>query len=245
LYIAGGKHSVVVVVVEDRMPENVSTDPAYWALFYFVITGWFTFAIVFISRKRPAGSPKPIRNNQSIWGVLLMGVGMALVWWLRRPVGTAIVSISLPVCYLVDLVACALTVASIWFILAAVRVLGKQWNVRAIVVEQHQLITSGPYAIVRHPIYTGMFGLMLATGLANSTWYALLLALAFAIPGTLMRIHQEEILLRDNFGIQFETYQKAVPALLPKLRRHGHAAYQAPASDGTGAVEPDRGRAKM
>jgi len=134
------------------------------------------------------------------------------------------VPISLPTSYLLDLFACSLTVASIWFILAAVRLLGKQWNVRAIVVERHQLITSGPYAVVRHPIYTGMFGLMLATGVANSTWYSLLLAIGFALPGTLMRIQQEETLLHETFGVQFETYQKSVPALFPRLRRHGHAA---------------------
>jgi protein-S-isoprenylcysteine O-methyltransferase Ste14 len=119
--------------------------------------------------------------------------------------------------YILDFIACALTVASIWLILAAIRLLGKQWNVRAIVVEKHQLVTTGPYAFVRHPVYTGMFGLMVATGIANSTWYSLLLAIGFAFVGTLMRIRQEEELLRETFGADFDAYRKKVPAFLPWL----------------------------
>jgi len=159
------------------MPEIVTLDPMYWIVFWFVIVGWFVFAVAFLLRKRPDTSTKRVRNNQSVWGVMLMGIGMALVWWIRRPVGLAFVPTSLVASYLLDLLACCLTVGSIWLILAAIRLLGKQWNVRAIVVEHHQLITTGPYSFVRHPIYTGMFGLMLATGIANSYWYSLLAAI--------------------------------------------------------------------
>ena len=200
------------------MSEIVNRDPMYWSLFWFVMASWFVFAIAFLLRKRSEPSAKRVRNNRSIWGVLLMGVGMALVWWIRRPVGTSFISNSLTASYLLDVLACILTITSIALVLSAVRLLGKQWNVRAILVEQHQLITSGPYAIVRHPIYTGMFGLMLATGIANSTWYSLLLAIGFAFIGTLIRIRQEEGLLRETFGAEFDDYRKRVPAFLPWLR---------------------------
>jgi protein-S-isoprenylcysteine O-methyltransferase Ste14 len=196
----------------------------YWIVFWFVIAGWFAFAIAFLLRKRPEASSRRVRNNRSIWGVILMGVGMALVWVVRRPVGAAFVPNSMAASYSFDLAACALTVGSIWPIMAAVRLLGKQWNVRAIVVEHHQLVTSGPYSFVRHPIYAGMFGLMLAVGIANSYWYSLLVAVGFALAGTLMRVRQEEQLLRETFGAAFDAYQKTVPAFLPRFRRHGHAA---------------------
>jgi len=200
------------------MSEIVNRDPMYWSLFWFVMASWFVFAIAFLLRKRSEPSAKRVRNNRSIWGVLLMGVGMALVWWIRRPVGTAFVSNSLEASYILDFFACSLTVGSIWLILTAIRLLGKQWNVRAIVVEKHRLVTTGPYAFVRHPIYTGLFGLMVATGITNSTWYSMLLAFGFTFVGTLMRIRQEEKLLRETFGTEFEAYQNTVPAFLPWLR---------------------------
>jgi protein-S-isoprenylcysteine O-methyltransferase Ste14 len=199
------------------MPENVTLDPMFWIVFCFVMAGWFVFAIAFVLRKRPETSSGRIRNNRSIRGVLLMGVGMALVWWVRRPVGVAFIPISLAASYLLDFVACTLTVGSIWLILAAIRLLGKQWNVMAMVVEHHQLIATGPYSFVRHPIYTGMFGLMLATGIANGYWYSLLAAIGFAVVGTFMRIREEEQLLRDTFGADFDAYQKTVPAFFPRL----------------------------
>ena len=206
------------------MPESTTIDPLFWIVFYFVLVGWFAFGIAFLLRRRPGTSAKRIRNNRSIWGVVLMGIGMFLVWWIRRPAGVAFIPNSLVASYLLDGVACALTVGSIWLILAAIRLLGKQWNVRAIVVEQHQLITTGPYAFVRHPIYTGMFGLMVATGIANGYWYSLLTAIGFAVFGTLLRIREEERLLREIFGGDFEVYRETVPAFFPHRRRSGHAA---------------------
>jgi protein-S-isoprenylcysteine O-methyltransferase Ste14 len=144
---------------------------------------------------------------------------MALVWWVRRPAGSAIIPGSIEVSYVLDVVACLLTIASIGLVLAAVRSLGKQWNVRAMLVDQHTLVTTGPYAIVRHPIYTGILGVMMATGLVNTYWFVVLAALAFGFAGTTMRIRQEELLLHKQFGAEFEAYKKTVPAFLPWFSR--------------------------
>ncbi|MGI9088170.1 MAG: methyltransferase family protein [Chthoniobacterales bacterium] len=55
--------------------------------------------------------------------------------------------------------------ASVWLVLAAVRTLGKNWSLAARVTTDHELIETGPYARVRHPIYTGMLGMLIADGL--------------------------------------------------------------------------------
>ncbi len=72
--------------------------------------------------------------------------------------------------------------------LAAIRALGRQWNVKATLVENHKLITTGPYRMVRHPIYLGMLGMMAATGVARSYWYVLLFAIVLGTAGTVVRI---------------------------------------------------------
>jgi protein-S-isoprenylcysteine O-methyltransferase Ste14 len=60
-----------------------------------------------------------------------------------------------------------------------------------------------------------MFGMMIATGLAASYWWALLPAIVVFWVGTLMRVRSEEKLLREAFGKEFEEYTRCVPALLP------------------------------
>ncbi len=98
------------------------------------------------------------------------------------------------------------------------RTLGKQLSLAARVVENHELITSGPYGIVRHPIYTGMFGLTMATGLALSAWQALAAGAAIFVLGTWIRIATEERLLRSVFGDAYDQYARRVPAFIPGAR---------------------------
>ena len=114
--------------------------------------------------------------------------------------------------------AVVLAAVSVGMVIAALRILGKQWAVAARVVEGHQLITEGPYAIVRNPIYCGMFGMMISTGIAFSTWYALIVAIPVFWYGTLIRVQTEEKLLRETFGDEFDDYKRRVPSLIPKLR---------------------------
>jgi protein-S-isoprenylcysteine O-methyltransferase Ste14 len=118
---------------------------------------------------------------------------------------------------LLAVAAAILAWASCWWCLRAVGALGKQWTFQARVIEGHELVTAGPYAIVRNPIYLGMFGLMVATGLVLATWWAQVAAIAVFLIGNWIRIHQEEKLLRQLFGAKFQEYAQRVPAFLPGL----------------------------
>ena len=99
----------------------------------------------------------------------------------------------------------------------AARRLGKQWALAARVVEGHNLIQDGPYRFVRNPIYTGMFGMLLATGLVMGQWLLLPLGIVLFIVGTIVRVRTEERLLREAFGEEFEAYKRKVPALIPGI----------------------------
>jgi protein-S-isoprenylcysteine O-methyltransferase Ste14 len=61
-----------------------------------------------------------------------------------------------------------------------------------------------------------MFGLMVATGLAFSTWWALVAAIVVFLVGNRVRIRAEEKLLREAFGPQFDDYARHVPAFFPR-----------------------------
>jgi protein-S-isoprenylcysteine O-methyltransferase Ste14 len=70
---------------------------------------------------------------------------------------------------------------------------------------------------VRNPIYLGMFGLMVATGLVFTTWWVLLLAVTVFLIGNQVPIRAEENLLRETFGSQFDDYARRVPAFFLRL----------------------------
>jgi protein-S-isoprenylcysteine O-methyltransferase Ste14 len=194
---------------------NDTTDPLYWPVCWAVIACWCGFAIAFLLRKRSPGAPKHARRNRSVWGVALMAAGMALVWSIRRPAGAPLLTPTPAVAYAIDILCIAIAMASAGLVLAAVRELGKQWNVNAALVDGHRLVRSGPYGFVRHPIYLGMLGMMISTGIALSHWPVLLIAIGAGLAGTLVRIHFEELLLLEAFGREFEEYRASVRAIVP------------------------------
>jgi protein-S-isoprenylcysteine O-methyltransferase Ste14 len=184
-------------------------------VFVIVMLCWFVFAGVFIFRKKPPKAPDQKRDRGSIVGVALQGVSYAIVWSVRRHPFTAIVPGAEWLEVLAATIAIAAAMGSVLLIMAAVKTLGKEWSITARMVEDHKLAKEGPYARVRHPIYTGMLGMLIATGLALSYWIALLAAIVIFAIGTAIRIRIEERLLRETFGQGFEEYARQVPAVIP------------------------------
>lgn len=177
---------------------------------------WIVFGLIFVLRKKPPRAEETKHASASKWGIALQGCGFALVWSIHRgnwwpfPAWT-------PGEVALATVAVVLAFLSNWWCLRAVQTLGKQWTLEARVVKEHELITHGPYAIVRNPIYLCMFGLMVATGLVFATWWAQLLAAIFFLAGNQIRIRAEERLLRETFGLKFDDYARRVPAFFPRL----------------------------
>jgi protein-S-isoprenylcysteine O-methyltransferase Ste14 len=184
-----------------------------------VVVCWLSFAAVFIFRRKPpqAENTEARRDRFAFVGIFLQMCGYALVWFqpphapFLPPVFTPGWQIGLSV------FTTALAVASVWLVAAAVRTLGKQWAVAARLVEGHRLITAGPYAYVRNPIYTGMLGMLIATGLATEHFVALGVAFVLFMVGLIIRVRTEEKLLRSAFGAEFEEYARRVSAVIPGI----------------------------
>jgi protein-S-isoprenylcysteine O-methyltransferase Ste14 len=184
-----------------------------------VVLCWMAFAAVFIFRKSPPKALEAKRDRLSLLGIVLQGVAYFLVW-LQLPgkpflPPVALLAGSAGIVFSVATV--ALAVGSVWLVASAVRTLGKQWAFAARLVEGHKLITAGPYRFVRNPIYTGMLGMLVATGLAMEHWKHLVVAIVLFAVGLAIRVRSEEKLLRAAFGKEFDDYAKRVPAVLPGI----------------------------
>lgn len=81
----------------------------------------------------------------------------------------------------------------------------------------HRLITSGPYALVRHPMYLAVITAGIGGLLLYRTWA--MLAFAVAMFGLTVRAHREEEALAAEFGAAWEAYCRRVPAWLPRIFR--------------------------
>ncbi|HEX8180722.1 MAG TPA: isoprenylcysteine carboxylmethyltransferase family protein [Pyrinomonadaceae bacterium] len=181
--------------------------------FLLVLCCWVAFGVVFFVflRGKPAQGAERTRDVRSRVGIVLQALSYVVVWSASRRF-KPLVGFSRAFDVGLLGLAVVLAVGSIWLVTAAVRTLGKEWSLTARLVEGHRLVMDGPYALVRHPIYTGMFGLLLATGLTHSYGPALLVGLLVFWMGTVVRVRSEERLLRAAFGAQYEAYARRVPA---------------------------------
>ncbi len=185
----------------------------------FAIVGFVIFGAIFLLMAKRSRDKTRKADPRSIIAIFIQALAFAIAWTIVRKPFTPFLPIDWRAQYFVAAIIVVLVLASLIFVTAAVRTLGKQWSLQARVLEHHELIRRGPYRIVRHPIYTGMFGMLIASSLAYGHWLGLVIASVVYYFGTVMRIRSEEKLLREQFGSEYDDYARQVPAFIPlKLR---------------------------
>jgi protein-S-isoprenylcysteine O-methyltransferase Ste14 len=187
--------------------------------FLVLMAGWLGFAVILAVGKKGAASGAAKRDVKSGLGFLLQCASYAICFGFYRTLFSPFAPMSKTNEEIFAALTIVLTVVSVWFCWAAARALGKQWALVARVIEGHELISVGPYAIVRNPIYLAMLGMLIATGFAVTRWQALIPAIAIFLIGTAIRIRTEENLLRETFGAKFGDYARRVPAFFPRMLR--------------------------
>lgn len=168
------------------------------------------------------------------WGIASLGVKPAAwrsPWWLelshRLPLGVAAALLFLPRLpppLTLRLVArggaasalgVALVVLGLGFAIWARVHLAGNWSARVTVKKDHALVTTGPYRLVRHPIYTGILAAFLGTALAQGELRGLL-ALLLAFAALLVKSRIEEARMRATFA-EYACYAQRTAALVPFL----------------------------
>ncbi len=103
--------------------------------------------------------------------------------------------------------------AGIGFAIWARRYLGINWSIRPAVRKGHELITSGPYAITRHPIYSGLLLAMLGSAMADGVLWAIIFLVVGV--GFIHRAKLEEALMTQQFPDQYPAYKRRTRAFIP------------------------------
>ncbi|MGO9564044.1 MAG: methyltransferase family protein [Candidatus Korobacteraceae bacterium] len=110
----------------------------------------------------------------------------------------------------------AITAGGLLFSVWARRHLGKNWSQAVTLKEDHELITTGPYALVRHPIYTGLLLGFIGCAVARGEWRGLI-AVALVFVALWRKLRLEEKWMRAQFGASYESYSRHVAALVPYI----------------------------
>jgi protein-S-isoprenylcysteine O-methyltransferase Ste14 len=184
-------------------------EPAWLAL------GWLLFFVPFVSnhlkvkRDRQAGGlteTRVIREPSSNWGLGLQFLAIAIVWEFRTPWRAE----GFP-----WLILCWVSGTSLaWWALAH---LHEQWRIQAVVAERHRLVQTGPYAIVRHPIYLALLLMLVGQAVAACMPAAAWVAVAIYLVGSEIRRIAEERILRERFGAEFDDFAGRTGAFVPNL----------------------------
>jgi protein-S-isoprenylcysteine O-methyltransferase Ste14 len=94
--------------------------------------------------------------------------------------------------------------------------IGRNWSRMIEVKQNHQLIRKGPYAIVRHPIYSGFMLATLGTAITFAEWSGLV-AFAMLTASWAYKARLEEAAMVEQFGAEYERYRQEVKGLVPFL----------------------------
>lgn len=183
-----------------------------------VLASWLLFGVALLRRlPRSAGITRR-RDVKSRWGMLAQAAAFGLVGAFPRHAISPMDGLPAAWRSSVGIAIMLVAVLSTLLFVASVKALGRQWSLGARVLEDHQLVTGGPYSWIRHPIYAAVLGMMLATGAVLSQAWVLFGAPALLAAGTLVRIRTEERLLRETFGAEWDAYASRVGALVPHWR---------------------------
>ena len=171
--------------------------------------GWLVWMTPFFLAKRNTEAAAEV-DRRARWGVLLEAISYAMLWqskfWAQPLPGWRI----------------ALSV--LFFVFAGLlswtgaQSLGRQWRIDAGLNPDHELVTSGPYRVVRHPIYASMLCVLCGTGFVITPLPLLLLSVIVFAIGTEIRVRIEDRLLASRFGERFLEYQRSVPSYIPFLK---------------------------
>jgi protein-S-isoprenylcysteine O-methyltransferase Ste14 len=110
----------------------------------------------------------------------------------------------------------ALFAAGMGLMLWAEATLGRFFSVQVTIQEGHRLVVDGPYHLIRHPRYLGIIVFAIGLSLAFRSWLGLVFV-GMLIPVLLWRIHDEETLMHEEFGQDWETYSRHTWRLIPYI----------------------------
>jgi protein-S-isoprenylcysteine O-methyltransferase Ste14 len=187
-----------------------------WFYKYFFTVVWIAFFVYWQIKGANTKTTQRIESAASrIMRISIFLVVIALLLPIRIALPWLYLQLW-PVGYWPFWLGAAVTIAGLVFAVWARGYLGRNWSSSVTIKQGHELITTGPYAVVRHPIYTGILTgfLGMAIAISQVRGFVVVVLILFAY-WTKLRI--EERWMRSEFGETYATYARRTAALVPYL----------------------------
>ena len=107
--------------------------------------------------------------------------------------------------------------SALWIFRISHKELGRNWSITLEIRERHELICAGPYALVRHPMYTSFLLMGLAQVFLLANWVAGISGLIGFAVLFLLRVDKEERMMLENFGSRYRDYMEKTKRIVPYL----------------------------
>ena len=200
----------------DWIAAGIVITSLIYISFLLTVVGWLSAL-----QKGQAVTLLPERNGRTwpLWTqIAMIVVGMAICVPLFYYLWIPLFTLSGSFLYLPKALGLLLYIAGFAFVLWARRTLGKNWglstSIQVKLRDDHQLIQSGPYAFIRHPMYFGWWVCLIGLTLLYPVW-AVFLMLIFSIISFAGRARREESALGERFGRSWTEYKQRTKFLIP------------------------------
>lgn len=180
------------------------------------IVAWYVIRYPFERRARRVQVARTARTLSDRIGLATAFFGLAIVpgFYLATGIPKAADYAPYPVAIILGTFTMLL---GLWVFRRSHKELGRNWSITLEIREKHKLVSSGPYALVRHPMYTSFLLIALGQAFLLANWVAGLAGLAgFAIL-FFLRVNKEERMMLENFGPEYRDYMERTKRLIPYL----------------------------
>ena len=200
----------------------MTTESIFRVAFWILLAGVFVMRIYFSLKVRQAGERlmpdrEAIQREGRGMFIIRVVMGFVLLGWLIlyaiNPTWMKVLSVPFP--NWLRWLGFALGLASLGFWSWTQVALGKEWSPQLQLRKEHHLVTTGPYARIRHPLYTAMIGYGTSLALVTANWLFIIFAI-IAAGLTFARVPKEEQMLIQKFGENYKAYMQRTGRFFPK-----------------------------
>lgn len=165
------------------------------------------------SKPEKSTEKKPTRERVMVFFNFIGMMGIPFVYILT----TWLDMFAFPIPEFVRIFGIAFCIVGLIFLAWIHRALGEHWSMMLKLGEEHKLVTTGPYARIRHPMYTFFYILVISTALISANLFVGVFGIGAWTILYLVRINDEEVMLLEEFGEDYREYMEQTGRLLPKL----------------------------
>jgi protein-S-isoprenylcysteine O-methyltransferase Ste14 len=193
--------------------ELSSVGEIVWVL---GVVAWYVIRYPFERRAKRVRVVTDRRSTSEIVGLVSALFGLAILPGFYVATGIP-ASADYPAKWWAIVLGAIVYASALWVFRRSHKELGRNWSITLEIRERHALVSGGPYAIIRHPMYTSFMLMGLGQAFLLSNWVAGIAGLIGFAVLFFLRVDKEERMMLENFGPEYRAYMERTKRIIPYL----------------------------